>query len=410
MSDQPFDQFLVSPEFFADPFPTFAQLRQCDPVYWSQSWNSWLITRYADVVAMLRAPSLFSNVGRQTALLDQLPESARENFQPLRRIFASGGLLNSDPPDHTRLRKLVNQAFTPGIVAELEPRVEQIVDELLDTAAVNVRMDVVGDFAYPLPTTVIAELLGVPRTESARFNAVSLALRSYFGGTGYKRLENAKRVQASLLDAYDYFRGVLAERRKSPRRDLLTALVEAEEDGSILSEDELLATCTILIQAGHETTANLIANGLLTLLNHPDQFEQLRQNPSLMPRALEEILRYKGSVADLKRVVARDTEFGGKTMKEGQMVYLLLASANHDPEVFTDPERFDITRPEAENRHIAFGHSIHFCIGAPLARLETTIALRALLDRFSRLRLVEQPEYTPGMLRPVLKWLWVELG
>ena len=404
-----FDEYLVSTEFFANPYPTFAKLRENDPIYWSDSWKSWLVTRYADVMAMLRQPALFSNEGRQTALLDHLPQSAQENLRPLRRIFASGGLLNSDPPDHTRLRGLVNLAFTPRMVAELRPRVDEIVDDLLDAVQAQGQMDVVRDFAYPLPTTVIAELLGVPRTESARFNAMSRALRSYFAGTGYMNLENAERVQSVLVDIYDYFRGVLAERRDAPRDDLLSALICAEEDGSFLSEDELLATCTILIQAGHETTANLISNGLLVLLNHPDQLKRLRADPSLMDSAIEEILRYIGSVVSLKRVVTRDTVFGGKSLQEGQLVYLLLASANRDPEQFTDPERFDITRSQEANRHIAFGHGIHFCIGAALSRLETSIALSTLLSRFPNLRLVKRPEYSENMLRPVLKSLPVYL-
>ena len=403
------DEDLESPEFFADPYPTYEKLRKEDPVYWSDSWNSWVITRHADVMAILRDPAHFSNVGRQTALLDHLPKTRQENFRPLRQIFEAGDLLNSDPPNHTRLRGLVNKAFTPRTVAQLRPRVQEIVDELLDAVQDVGRMDVVRDFAYPLPTTVIAELLGVPRGESARFNALTWALRLYFGGVGYRKLENAERVQRRLLEIHGYFRGLLAERRKHPVNDLLSALIAADEGGNFLSEDELLATCTILIQAGHETTANLIANGLLALLNHPDQLAQLRSDPSLAESAVEEILRYNGSVHRLKRTVTEDVEFGGKSLKKGQLVYLVLGSANRDPAVFSDPERFNILRPKRENKHLAFGHGIHFCIGAPLARLETPIALNAILARFPRIRLAEQPEPVANITRPVLKSLPVFL-
>ena len=411
--DPALDRHLTSDAFYADPYPTYARLRDEHPVYWCEPWRSWIVTRHADVMAMLNAPARYASAGRQTPLLARLPTAAQERLRPLRRIFAAGGLLNSDPPDHTRLRRLVQRAFTPRIVAGLRPSVERIAAELLDRADRSGRLEVVGELAYPLSMRVIAELLGV--TPSAGPDAYRLfreyaeALRAYFDGNGHLSADNALRVQSTTLAVYDRFRALLAERRAAPRDDLLTALAGADESGDFLSEEELLATCAILFQAGHETTANLIANGLFILLRHPDQMGLLRDDPALLPSAIEEILRCVGSVPAVRRVVTGDVEIRGARLRRGQLVHLMLASANRDPEVFADPERFDIRRPAAELRHVAFGHGVHFCIGAALARVETAIALPALLANRPALRPGEQPSYHPGMLRPVLRSLTVDL-
>ena len=402
-----------SESFYADPYRTYARLRAEHPIYWCASWRSWIVTRHADVMAMLHAPAVYSSAGRQTPLLERLPAAEQARLRPLRRIFEAGGLLNSDPPDHTRLRRLVQRAFTPRIVAGLRPSVERIVAELLDGADRSGRLEVVGELAYPLSMRVIAELLGVP--PSAGLDAYRLfrdyaeALRAYFDGNGHLSAGNALRVQSATLAVYERFRALLAERRAAPRADLLTALAGADESGDFLSEEELLSTCAILFQAGHETTANLIANGLFTLLRHPDQMALLRDDPALLPSAIEELLRYVGSVPAVRRVVTEDVEVRGARLQRGQLVHLMLASANRDPEVFADPERFDIRRPAAEFRHVAFGHGVHFCIGAALARLETAVALRALVPRRPALRPAEQPRYHPAMLRPVLRSLMVDL-
>ena len=411
--DPALDRHLTSDAFYADPYPTYARLRDEHPVYWCQPWRSWIVTRHADVMAMLNAPARYSSAGRQTPLLARLPAAAQARLRPLRRIFAAGGLLNSDPPDHTRLRRLVQRAFTPRIVAGLQPSVERIAAELLGRADRSGRLEVVGELAYPLSMRVIAELLGVPPSAGPDtyrlFREYAQALRAYFDGNGHLSADNALRVQATTLAVYDRFRALLAERRAAPREDLLTALAGADESGDFLSEEELLATCAILFQAGHETTANLIANGLFILLRHPDQMALLRDAPALLPSAIEEILRCVGSVPAVRRVVTADVEVRGARLRRGQLVHLMLASANRDPEVFADPERFDIRRPAAELRHVAFGHGVHFCIGAALARMETAIALPALLANRPALRPGEQPSYHPGMLRPVLRSLTVDL-
>ena len=411
--DPALDRHLTSDAFYADPYPTYARLRAEHPVYWCEPWRSWIVTRHADVMAMLHAPALYSSAGRQTPLLERLPASSQARLHPLRRIFAAGGLLNSDPPDHTRLRRLVQRAFTPRIVAGLRPSVERSVAELLEPADRSGRLEVAGELAYPLSMRVIADLLGVPPSAGPDsyplFRDYAEALRAYFDGNGHLSADNALRVQATTLAVYDRFRALLAERRDDPRDDLLTALAGADESGDFLSEDELLATCAILFQAGHETTANLIANGLFTLLGHPEQMALLRDDPALLPAAVEEILRWVGSVPAVRRVVTEDIEVHGARLRRGQLVHLVLASANRDPEVFADPERFDVRRPTAELRHVAFGHGVHFCIGAALARLETAIALKALIARRPALRPDEPPRYHPGMLRPVLRSLIVDL-
>lgn len=413
LPDTALDRHLASHAFYADPYPTYARLRAEHPVFWCKPWRSWVVTRHADVMAMLHAPAVYSSAGRQTPLLDRLPEAAQERLRPLRRIFAAGGLLNSDPPDHTRLRRLVQRAFSPRIVAGLRPSVERIAAELLAGADRSGRLEVVGELAYPLSMRVIAELLGVPPSAGPDayplFRDYAQALRSYFDGNGHLSADNALRVQATTMAVYDRFRALLAKRRAAPRDDLLTALAGADESGDFLSEEELLATCAILFQAGHETTANLIANGLFTLLRHPEQMALLRDDPALVPAAIEEILRYVGSVTAVRRVVTADVEVRGAPLQRGQLVNLMLASANRDPEVFADPERFDIRRSAAELRHVAFGHGVHFCIGAALARMETAVALPALIARRPSLRPAEEPSYHPGMLRPVLRSLTINL-
>ena len=411
--DPALDRHLASDAFYADPYPAYARLRSEHPVYWCEPWRSWIVTRHADVMAMLHAPDRYSSAGRQTPLLERLPDAEQERLRPLRRIFASGGLLNSDPPDHTRLRRLVQRAFTPRIVTGLRPSVERIAAGLLAGADRPGRLEVVGELAYPLSMRVIAELLGVPPSAGPDayplFRDYAQALRAYFDGNGHLSADNALRVQATTLAVYDRFRALLAERRAAPRDDLFTALAGADESGDFLSEEELLATCAILFQAGHETTANLIANGLFTLLRHPEQMALLRDDPALLPAAIEEILRWVGSVPSVRRVVTGDVEVRGVRLRRGQLVNLMLASANRDPAVFADPERFDIRRSAAELRHVAFGHGVHYCIGAALARLEAAVALPALLDRRPTLRPAEEPRYHPDMLRPVLRSLWVDL-
>lgn len=391
------DRQLVSPEYYADPYPFYARLRVEAPVHWSDTLGGWMVTRYDDVLSTLRDTDHFSNQGRFHAVLNPFPPEVRARLQAFDDHFAVG-LIGSDPPDHTRLRGLVNLSLTPRIVDRLRPRVQALVDTFLDAVQEQGRMDVIRDLAYPLPATVIAELLGVPPSDRDRFKLWSEGIFA-FQGTGRATPELVEYAQTHLLAMRAFLSELLAERRLNPRDDLLTRLVEAEAAGARLTESELLTTCVTLLTAGHETTTNLIGNGLLLLLRHPDQLGLMRDNPRLLPSAIEECLRYESPLQRNPRRVKEDVELRGQRLRRGDYVMQILGSANRDPVRFSDPDRFDIAR--AAGGHVAFGFGIHFCVGAPLARLEAPIAIHTILRRFPRLALAtDRPEWHHhGLLR-----------
>ncbi len=380
------DQLLVSPEIFSDPYPIYHQLREQDPVHWSEVWGCWVLTRYADVIAVLRDYRRFTNVGRIASFLDQLPADVRAQIQPLYDNFTVG-MPNTDPPEHTRVRGLVNTAFSARVVEGMRPRVQQIVDDLLDQAEGGGSMEVIGSFAYPLPAIVIAETLGVPAEDRDQFKAWSDDIVA-FHGTGRPHSETIMKSTAALLETKAWLLRLIEARRKQPEDDLISALVAAEERGDMLSETELVATCITLLTAGHETTTGLVGNGLLALLRHPDQLRKLRENPALIGTAVEEFLRFDTSFLRAWRLTAEDVEIGGKQIPKGQTLSLMLGAANRDPAQFEDPDRLDITRDP--NLHTSFGWGIHFCAGAPLARREAEIAFTTLLHRFPHLKLDEE--------------------
>ena len=377
------DQQLASPAFFQNPYPIYRQLRDLDPVHWSEPNGGWMFTRYDDVMATIRDTRHFSSRGRNTSALERIPPDVRVRVRTLEEHFQVG-LINADPPDHTRMRALVNRAFTPRIVERLAPRVQSLVGELLDAVQDRGEMDVVRDLAYPLPAIVIAELLGVPPEDRDRFKTWSQGIIA-FQGTGRTRPEVLAESQRHLLEMRAFLSSLAEQRRREPREDLLSRLVEAEAQGDKLTEAELLTTCVTLLTAGHETTTNLISSGLYLLLRHPDQLLLLRERPELMSTAIEEMLRYEPPLQRNPRRVAEDVEYGGKWLRRGDYVMQVLAAANRDPAQFPEPDRFDIARQP--NRHVAFGFGIHFCVGAPLARLEAPVAIGAMLRRLPRLRL-----------------------
>ena len=383
-----------SPEFKADPFPFYARLRAEQPLYRTTLPNGrglWLVTRYDDAVAVLRDPR-FVKDWRGTLT----PEEAAQ-LPPLPPAFEvfTRNMLDQDPPNHTRLRALVSKAFTPRLVEALRPRIQQIADGLLDTVDGRGEMDLIDEYAFPLPITVIAELLGVPAADRDRLREWSNAVVA-----GDFTVETAHRT-APLLEAFAaYLRALFEERRRAPRNDLISGLLQAEEAGDRLSEDELFAMLFLLLIAGHETTVNLIGNGTLTLLQHAEQLERLRREPELIRPAVEELLRHSGPVeGSTERVAREDIELGGVTIPRGEMVLVMLASADRDPAHFAEPDRLDLTRDNRQ--HLAFGHGIHYCLGAPLARLEGQIALGTLVRRFPNLRLAVPPDeltWRPGMI------------
>ncbi len=378
-----------SPEFNTNPHPTYAVLRDHSPVQrvtLPSGLPVWLITRYEDVRAMLADPRLSKDVQRLPSHGQYLAATADV------RDVISRHMLNADPPDHTRLRKLVNKAFTPRRVEELRPRVQQITDELLDRMAPLDRADLIEEFAFPMPVTVICELLGVPVEDRDEFRVWSNTIIEGLGA--------GERFATAAEAMYEYLRDLVEAKRRSPGDDMLSDLVAVREEGDRLSEGELTSMAFLLLVAGHETTVNLIGNGVYLLLTHPDQLALLRSDPGLLPRAVEEFLRYEGPVeTSTLRFTTEPVEVGGVTIPAGEVVLVALASANRDPRRFADADRLDITR--ADSQHLAFGHGIHFCLGAPLARLEGQVAIGELLARFPDLALAVPPEelaWRPGTL------------
>ena len=369
--------------FKRDAYRTFAEMRREDPIYRQVGLDGttpiWFVTRYEDVDAMLRDPRFVRD--------EALARDPEDRFvpTPLDRLIGNH-MLNRDGDDHRRLRSLVSQAFTPKRVADLRPRVQAIADGLLDAVRDQGAMDLIGDFAFPLPTIVILEMLGVPAEDRERFRIWSNALvEPPMDG-------EARAAAVRHLTAFtDYLRELFEVRRAAPRDDLVTALLHAAEDGDALSEEELFSTVVLLIVAGHETTVNLIGNAMLALARHPQQLRALRDDPTAMPRAVEEFLRYDGSVERaLNRWAARDIAWNGHTIARGEPVILILGSANRDPSRFVDADRFDPARQP--NPHLAFGKGMHYCLGAPLARLETEIAMNTLLARLPSLELAVDEE------------------
>jgi cytochrome P450 len=371
----------ADPATNADPFPIFRRLQDEDPVHWSDPVRGWVVTRYDDVraIALDRAMS----ADRVRPFFDVLPGEEQRRLADLGRYLTLWAVFK-DAPDHTRLRGLMNRAFTPRAVEALRPNIERIVNDLLDAIVERGNADLIADFAYPLPASVIMDMLGVPRSDLGVMKVWSDDI-ALFVGIARATPDKYAKAQAGTREMAAYFRRLVAERRKAPREDMISALIAAEEAEARLTEDEIVASCILLLFAGHETTANLIGNGVLAFLRHPAELAKLRARPELAADAVEECLRYDGPSGALARVVAVAHEMGGRQLKAGERVYAWMNAANRDPRRFSEPDRFDIARPD--NRHLTFGHGAHFCLGAPLARLEAQIAFPRLFDRLQGLEL-----------------------
>lgn len=382
-----------------DPYPMYGVIRTVRPVLevpvegWSGP-GTWLLTRYSDVRDVLRDPRFSADRTRAPFVqqnLDRLPDFLRQGLR---------SMLVQDPPDHTRVRKLANQAFTRSRIERLRGHIEDLVAERLDAVEAQLaqtgRFDLVHELAEPLPAVVIAELLGVPPGDHRQFREWSSRLIRAIGAPTEAVRKEAGAASRALLD---YLAKTIAERRADPRDDLISALIAAQEERQALSDPELLATANLLLIAGHETTTNLIGNGVLALLRERDQWERLCADPALAPKAVEELLRFDGPVQATVRVAKEDVEIDGHVIPEGALVLVNIGAANHDPAVFDEPDRLDIGRDP--NPHLGFGFATHFCLGAPLARLEAEVAFRALAERFPSLELrTEAPTYRPN---PVLR-------
>ena len=365
----------------SDPYPVYHHLRSEDPVHWSDHIGAWILTRYDDVKAAANDPR-FSSV-RAHYFMNQLPETAQERLRPLGHQLALW-LIHMDPPDHTRVRSLVHKAFVPQVVEGLRDSVHQIVNELLDGVAEAGEIDVMGDLAYPLTASVIAELLGIPTEDRIRFRNWSDNING-FVGAAHVTTRRAELAQGSMLELMDYLHDLLEQRRQSPRDDFVSGLIAVEEEGDRLNEEELLALGVLLLFAGHETTANQIGNAVLALLRNPEQLQKLQREPTMINDAVEELLRYDSSVQRLGRVATEDIEICGKPIRQGEFIAAMLGAANRDPAHFAEPDKLDIEREQ--NSHLSFGYGKHYCIGAPLARLELQIVLSTILSRFPCLRL-----------------------
>ena len=353
--------------------------------------KGWVLTRYEHVKNALLDPRFSAE--RMESLIAHVPESTRGTIGPLAKWIGLWAVFK-DPPDHTRLRGLMSHAFTPVAIQELRPKVESLTERFLDQMVPRGRMDIIADLAYPLPITVIGDLLGLPPGDSDRLKTWSDEL-AYFVGGALTTADKYERSQEGVQEMAQYFSEAIDHERKSPENGLIGQMIQSIDRG-LVSHDEVVGTCILVLFAGHETTTNLISNGIWSLLQNPSELAALRETPSLIESAVEEILRYEGPAQSVARVATQDIEIHDKTIKRGERVFLMIGAANRDPRVFQDPDRFDIQRQD--NPHIAFGMGLHYCIGAPLARLEGQIAIGRILARCGDLKAeIDAPEWLDSL-------------
>ncbi|MCX5255605.1 cytochrome P450 [Streptomyces canus] len=392
------------PAFLADPYPAYAELRANGRVQYYEPTNQWLVPHHADVSALLRERRLGRTYQHRFTHEDfgrTAPPPAHEPFHTLN----DHGMLDLEPPDHTRIRRLVSKAFTPRTVEQLKPYVTKLADELVDRLVAEGGGDLLTDVAEPLPVAVIAEMLGIPESDRAPLRPWSADICGMYELNPPEDVA-ARAVRASV-EFSDYLRDLIAERRKNPGGDLISGLIAAHDEGDRLTEQEMISTCVLLLNAGHEATVNATVNGWYALFRNPEQLAALRADHSLVPRAVEELMRYDTPLQLFERWVLDEIEIDGTTIPRGAEIALLFGSANHDPATFPNPERLDLTR--ADNPHISFSAGIHYCIGAPLARIELAASMTAVLEKAPTLTLAAEPQRKPNFVIRGLEGLRVEV-
>jgi cytochrome P450 len=373
---------LLDPEVLANPYPLFKRLRETDPVHWDSFLHAWVVTRYEDVVnVMLRCSADRTPTPQQLEAMGMVAE-----LQPIAQVMVKQ-MLFMDAPAHTRLRALCASAFTPARVAALKQHIQQIADQLLDRVIPSGRMDVIADFANPLPAIVTAELFGVPVEDHQDLKDWSTDFAEMLGNFQHNP-DRARRVLSSTEKLLAYFQRAIREQEKNPRPGLVNSLMNAEVDGSRLTEEEVVANLIVTMVGGQETTTNLIGNGLVSLLKNPDQLERLKNDSSILPSAIEELLRYESPSQHTARLAPENMQLGGKHIQKRQAVIAVFAAANRDPARFPEPDKLDLRRED--NRHVAFAWGAHYCFGAPLARMEGQIAFKTMLRRLPGIRLEPQ--------------------
>jgi cytochrome P450 len=399
------DLDFLGPELTQDPYRYVAELREKDPVHWSEIHQAWLLTKYDDVVAAFADPRMSSD--RVKPLLQAMGEERRQKAGKVLELIQDW-MVVTDPPAHTRLRKLVAQAFSPKRIAASEARILKLVDELIDDFVAQGHTEFIANFSYPLPATVIAQLIGAPAEDQDRFRTWSQALAMVaFGGGGEERGERHTVATQALGEMIAYFGERIDHATAHPGEDMISGLLEGDGQGNVLTRDEIEAMCALMLFAGHETTMNLLNHMVLHVTRHPDQLQIIREDPAEVGGAVEEILRYDGPIKILQRWVTDDVELRGKTIKAGDRVFIVLAGANRDGGRFPHPDTLDITR--SPNRHVGFGRGVHTCIGAQLSRIEGRVAFGRLLERLPGLSVPEQPlQYIPTLAGRALQELHVE--
>jgi cytochrome P450 len=403
----PVRKSLFTDEFIQDPYPTYGRLLEEGPLHVldvsGSPWGVWAVFSHTDCSAVAKDPRL--SVKRSDRMLLSLPIDRQGEFGELMRML-SLWMIFVDPPEHTRMRKLMNKGFSQSAAEALRPQVEKIVDGILDRLSHVSKADLVHEFAYPVPVRVISELLGVPETMHDSFLRWSAAIAD-FNGSPQRTVEHARNAQNAVHALTDFFQGAVAERRRNMGSDLLSLLIDIEQEGEALTEEELYAQCVMLLFAGHETTGNLIGSGIFSLLREPEKMAELRETPALIRTAVEEFLRFESPIQYTARVAMEDIELCGARIRKSQALWCMLGAANRDPKQFKDPATLNLKR--LNNQHLAFSAGPHFCIGSQLARLEAQVAILRIIQRFPKMRLAQRAEWAPNFGFRGLKALHVEI-